>query len=583
MFWREVLLGGNYAARSVFLHTKPKAWYHKRGEDKNLAGLMGRSSALQTKTGDTLTNQINNMKNREEAVYQRYFNNCKTFEQFIENLRNLFSEAGYGQDKEILQNFGSENARAKLKAYFGTSYMLANNFQLTVNIKNPGRTNIDFKALQNLSKGNKGITISPENGKTKIELNIGVDDDSIGKIKESLNLIFNTHFDPKSHYKGGVKNFLNNIDKRIEDYITIVGGVDSAKSSLKSGYTLVGGPNSPFRYTEEDIAGAENNPSIEADINSALKDIKQFFLSPNGMNIHNGSPALRSAFELTWRTNIETKFSQAAFFMKGGVLNYLIGALGEFQTALINNYILRRAGGLTPEAVSRISETIGQRQQNKVDVTVLKDIGIQVKNYDLSVFESARQGIMYTTNTPKKFLNALQTTGAITNKPDDTTISTLESFIANYAFSADYRTLTNASSFENKVKEIFETYYAEMYNFAVQADLDDTVLFYSIAGEYLIPASHILRLISQNGSITKIPLNISWPKPYTYEYFYPTKNMASPPWRQYWEPKEGADPPYIPTEEQSTKIDNLLSTVSFSTGFQFTNLRSFLTKYSMFG
>lgn len=575
-------MGENYAARSVFLHTKPKAWYHKRGEDKNLAGLMGRSSALQAKTGDTLTNQINNMKNREEAVYQRYFNNCKTFEQFIENLRNLFSEAGYGQDKEILQNFGSENARAKLKAYFGTSYVLANNFQLTVNIKNPGKTNIDFKALQNLSKGNKGITISPENGKTKIELNIGVDDDSIGKIKESLNLIFNTHFDPKSHYKGGVKNFLNNIDKRIEDYITIVGGVDSAKSSLKSGYTLVGGPNSPFRYTEEDIAGAENNPSIEADINSALKDIKQFFLSPNGMNIHNGSPALRSAFELTWRTNIEAKFSQAAFFMKGGVLNYLIGALGEFQTALINNYILRRAGGLTPEAVSRISETIGQRQQNKVDVTVLKDIGIQVKNYDLSVFESARQGIMYTTNTPKKFLNVLQTTGAITNKPDDTTISTLESFIANYAFSADYRTLTNASSFENKVKEIFETYYAEMYNFAVQADLDDTVLFYSIAGEYLIPASHILRLISQNGSITKIPLNISWPKPYTYEYFYPTKNMASPPWRQYWEPKEGADPPYIPTEEQSTKIDNLLSTVSFSTGFQFTNLKSFLTKYSMF-
>ena len=149
MFWREVLLGENYAARSVFLHTKPKAWYHKRGEDKNLAGLMGRSSALQAKTGDTLTNQINNMKNREEAVYQRYFNNCKTFEQFIENLRNLFSEAGYGQDKEILQNFGSENARAKLKAYFGTSYVLANNFQLTVNIKNPGRTNIDFKALNN--------------------------------------------------------------------------------------------------------------------------------------------------------------------------------------------------------------------------------------------------------------------------------------------------------------------------------------------------------------------------------------------------------------------------------------------------
>lgn len=571
-------MGENYAARSVFLHTKPKAWYHKLGEDKNLAGLMNKGSALQAKTDSTLQSQIHNMEHREATIYQRYFNGCTTFEKFIENLRNLFSEVGYGQDKEILQNFRSENARAKLKTYFGTSYVSASNFQLTVSIKNPSKTKIDFKSLQNLDKGNKGITISPKHGKTEITLDIAVDENGIKKIKDSLNIIFNTRFDSGSSYKGGIKKFLDNIDSRIEDYITIVGGVDSAKSSLKSGYTLVGGPNSPFRYTEEDITGTENNPSIEADINSALKEIKQFFLSPNGMNIHNGSPALRSAFELTWRTNIEAKFSQAAFFMKGGVLNYLIGALGEFQTALINNYILRRAAGLTPEAISRISETIGQRQQSKVDVTVLKDIGIQVKNYDLNVFESARRGIMHTTNTPKKFLNELQKTGAI----DDPTISTLESFIANYAFSADYRTLTNASAFETAVKEIFETYYAEMYNFAVQADLDDTVLFYSIAGEYLIPASRILELISQNGSITKVPLNISWPQPYTYDYFYPTENMASPPWRQYWEPKEGADPPYIPTEEQSTKIDNLLSTISFSTGFQFTNLKSFLTKYSMF-
>ena len=566
----------NYAARSVFLHTKPKAWYHKRGEDKNLAGLMSSGSTLKPKTDSALNQQIKNMERRETKIYQQYFNGCTTFEKFIENLRNLFSEKGYGQDKEILRNFKSENARAKLKDYFGTDYVSASNFQLKVKISNPSQTKIDFESLQKLGEE---ITITPKH--RKIELNIGIDEDGIKKIKQSLNLIFNTRFDPRSLYKGGIKKFLNNIDDRVADYITIDGGVDNAKNSL-SGYTLVGGPNSPFRYTEEDISGAANNPTGANDINSALKEIKQFFLSPNGMNIQNGSLALRSAFELTWRTNIEAKFSQAAFFMKGGVLNYLIGALGEFQTALINNYILRRAGGLTPKAISRISETIGQRQQSKVDVTVLKDIGIQVKNYNLNIFESARRGIMSTTNTPKKFLNTLQTTGAIINKPDDTTISTLESFIVNYAFSADYRTLTNVASFEQRVKEIFETYYAEMYSFAVQADLDDTVLFYSIAGEYLIPASRILKMISENIDITGVPLKISWPKPYSYEYFYPTDNIASPPWKQYWEPRKSADPPYIPTEEQSTKINNLLSTISFSTGFQFTNLKNFLTKYSMF-
>ena len=573
------LLGENYAARSVFLHTKPKAWYHKRGEDKNLAGLMSSGTTLKPKTDSALNQQIKNMEHRETKVYQQYFNGCTTFEKFIENLRNLFSEKGYGQDKEILRNFKSENARAKLKAYFGTHYVGASNFQLKVEIE-PSKITIDLKSLQkNLGEG---ITITPKPD-DKIELNIGIDKndkEKTKKIKQSLNLIFNTRFDPNSSYERGIKKFLNKVDDRVGDYITIIGGVDDAKNSLSS-YTLVGGPNSPFRYTEEDISGAANNSIGANDINSALKEIKQFFLSPNGMNIQNGSPALRAAFELTWRTNIEAKFSQAAFFMKGGTLNYLIGALGEFQTALINNYILRRAGRLTPKAISRISETIGQRQQSKVDVTVLKDIGIQVKNYDLNIFESARRGIMSTTNTPKKFLNTLQTTGAI-NKPDDTTISTLESFIVNYAFSADYRTLTNAASFEQRIKEIFETYYAEMYSFAVQADLDDTVLFYSIAGEYLIPASRILKMISKDIDITGVPLKISWPKPYSYEYFYPTDNMASPPWKQYWEPRKSADPPYIPTEEQSTKINNLLSTISFSTGFQFTNLKNFLTKYSMF-
>lgn len=100
------VLEGGFIGRKLrrsfgFLHTKPKAWYHKLGEDKNLAGLMNESSALQAKTGDTLTNQINNMKNREEAVYQRYFNNCKIFEQFIDNLRNLFSERDMGKTKRF--------------------------------------------------------------------------------------------------------------------------------------------------------------------------------------------------------------------------------------------------------------------------------------------------------------------------------------------------------------------------------------------------------------------------------------------------------------------------------------------------
>ena len=85
-------MGENYAARSVFLHTKPKAWYHKLGEDKNLAGLMNESSALQAKTDSTLQSQIHNMEHREATIYQQYFNGCTTFEKFIENLRNLFSE-----------------------------------------------------------------------------------------------------------------------------------------------------------------------------------------------------------------------------------------------------------------------------------------------------------------------------------------------------------------------------------------------------------------------------------------------------------------------------------------------------------
>lgn len=100
------VLEGGFIGRKLrrsfgFLHTKPKAWYHKRGEDKNLAGLMSESSALQAKTGDTLTNQISNMKIEKKLYIKDILITVKLLNNLLRIFETFSLKRGMGKTKRF--------------------------------------------------------------------------------------------------------------------------------------------------------------------------------------------------------------------------------------------------------------------------------------------------------------------------------------------------------------------------------------------------------------------------------------------------------------------------------------------------
>jgi hypothetical protein len=68
------------------------------------------------------------------------------------------------------------------------------------------------------------------------------------------------------------------------------------------------------------------------------------------------------------------------FFIGSNVRNGLLGAFGEFGTALLMNYLYLKTGGYLDESVA---EVVGQNL-GKQDVQIFDAFGIQVKNYSVN-------------------------------------------------------------------------------------------------------------------------------------------------------------------------------------------------------
>ena len=299
------------------------------------------------------------------------------------------------------------------------------------------------------------------------------------------------------------------------------------------------------------------------------------------MNVAKGTPALKSAFEQTWRDNITNIEYGIAFFLKGGTLTYFNGAFGEFQIALLSNYILRRTGIKNSILASKISNTIGQTEQAKIDVTLLGNLGIQVKNYNPYTYN---YNPIETNTTAESFLNKLSSNGQGISKDDKHQVVSLTSFLANYAFSQDYRAMAGKDTIPSvkEVEKSLENYAGELYNLSINDSeaFSDTVLFYSFSGMYLVPASEILKAVYNNlkdeNHRTNMEVSIKWKgSGLSQKDMQEKQEDNSPYWTTYWHKAakgsgyRGSGWSRQPT--QDTKIKNLLSVTRIKTGFKVTN------------
>lgn len=555
----------------VALHTNPIKW---AGEGYQLFSSQAfENSRNVDQQKMRLEKQIKLLQDQEEKVYGQFFAGCKTYDDFIKRLRELF-DTKHNVDMQIIQNFAAEKIQVLLNKNFGTQIMPSKNLVTEIEIINPDVTKID---IGNILKGTSGNFKLSNN---IIKLDIRMDDAGIKAMKELLNKAQGKHFHTNSLGTDCMKAYLKHlvVEKKLPEETQ----KEKIQAITKGFHTTKFIGDSDLRYTLADI----KDESKKADIQRATDKIKKFFCSSKGLNVLNGSHALRIAFEKTWKDNIINIEHGIAFFLKGGTLTYLNGAFGEFQTALLSNYILYRTGGTKDSKLfSKISNTIGQTEQAKVDVTLLGNLGIQVKNYNPYTYN---YNPIETNTTAESFLNKLGSNGQDVSVDDKSQVLSLTSFLANYAFSQDYRAMTGEGTIPSvtDIEESLANYAGELYNLSIiqstpqSKAYSDTVLFYSFSGMYLVPASVILQAVYDNldkNNRTNVRVSIKWDGDglSSEDMKKGQGKYNSPYWTKYWHRTvEGLG--YQGTEwsrqsAQDTKIKNLLSVTRIKTDFKVTN------------
>ena len=555
----------------VALHTKPTTW---AGEGYQLF-----SSAFEnSKNVDTqktrLESQIKLLQDQEKAVYGKFFAGCTTYKDFITRLQELFDTQN-NVDMQIIRNFAAEKIQVLLNKNFGTQIMPSKNLITEIEIINPNVTKID---IGNILKGTSGNFKLSNN---IIKLDIRMDDAGIKAMKELLNKAQGKHFHTASLGTDCMKAYLKHLV--IKQNLPEETQKEKIQAITKGFHTTKFIGDSDLRYTLADI----KDESKKADIQRATKKIKDFFYSSAGLNVASGTQALKSAFQQTWQDNISSIEYGIAFFFFCGTLTYFNGAFGEFQTALLSNYILQRTGAIIKDKTlaSKISNTIGQTEQAKVDVTLLGNLGIQVKNYNPYTYN---YNPIETNTTAESFLNKLGSNGQDVSVDDKSQVLSLTSFLANYAFSQDYRAMAGKGTIPSveDVEKSLENYAGELYNLSIirstpqSKAYSDTVLFYSFSGMYLVPASVILQAVYDNldkNNRTNVRVSIKWDGDglSSEDMQKGQGKYNSPYWTKYWH-RTVKGLGYQETEwsrqsAQDTKIKNLLSVTRIKTGFKVTN------------
>lgn len=556
----------------VALHTDPTAWAEE-GEQLFSSSTAFANSQNVKKQQSRLKKQIGLLRKQEEEVYGRFFAGCTKYRDFIKRLRGLF-DTKHNIDMQIIKNFAAEKIQVLLDKNFGTQMLPSKNLITEIEIINPDVTEID---IGNILKGTSGNFKLSNN---IIKLDIRMDDAGIKAMKELLNKAQGKHFRTDSLGTDCLKTCLKhlivekNLPKETKD--------EKIQAITKGFHTTKFIGDSDLRYTLADI----KDKSKKADIDRATKKIKDFFYSSAGLNVASGSQDLKEAFKQTWEDNITSIEYGIAFFLKGGTLTYFNGAFGEFQTALLSNYILQRTGAIKDKTLaSKISNTIGQTEQAKIDVTLLGNLGIQVKNYNPYTYN---YNPIETNTTAESFLNKLGSNGKGISKDDKHQVVSLTSFLANYAFSQDYRAMAGKDTIPSvkEVEKSLENYAGELYNLSIiqstpQSEAySDTVLFYSFSGMYLVPASEILKAVYNNlkdeNHRTNIGVSIKWKGDgLSSKDMQEKQEDNSPYWTTYWH-KTAKGSGYRGSgwsrqPAQDTEIKNLLSVTRIKTGFKVTN------------
>lgn len=506
--------------------------------------------------------KINHLEANERKFYQLF--GASDFKSFKEQINKWFDQG----DIKFLKSFENELLRTQnsiFQFFKGARGQMLNQedeeVKLILNVEDVRELKIP------------GFQIKANGQEIKCqdwEISTGV------KVDKQLIKILNEVFEkkPKKDETSARKLNKDDVLKMVNEganrgYITIIAG-DHSTPTLE--FLLNVGANEYLGFSKAEI---ERILSNKDDPN--YRELREYIVRSRNkiheyiFNVLMGSASvsmeMRQATARVWNqlagANDSSGEKIVQYFSGGGnYVNVFIGAMGEFQSAVMMEYLMIKAGLKGAQA-----EIIGQEMltgvQPKRDVVVQwaanlgnkVGFGVQVKNY----------------NRTQNKIDTSMNFQAEMNKFGENATQNFFDFVANYYFNESFQQEREKEI--EQVKKFFSDQVVELYNLQTDETLSsDKISFYHISANTLVPASAIARAAYQISNM-KQPVKISSSYHGTTDEGFEKIVNGAPLFMKYWngnEPNTGA---------MASERTNIFSKITISGGFDYTAL---LENYSLY-
>ena len=516
-------------------------------------------TGLNDNSKSRIASKISSLKANEKKFYQLF--GASDFNSFRTKINSWFNEG----DIQFLKSFENQLLKTENSLF---SFFKGNRGEI---LKDEGQDikvtikaeDIEKLTLPGFQIKTKGQTIHSEN----IEINLGM------KInKNEIQKVFSNYFERSSTSKktGGITNkeinkMLSSVDNR-QFFQIEANGQDTTTVE----FFLNMGANQFLGFTKAEIQKVLTNSEdpnyrqLREFISRARNRINDYIF-----NILMGQAAvsqeMRMATARVWGQLSDANDPSGAklvqYFSGGGnYVNVFVGAMGEFQSAVMMEYLMIKAG-LRGSQAKIIGQEMINGVQPKRDVMVQwaaglgnqVGFGIQVKNY------SKRQN---TIDTSMNF-------GAEIERLGEGVDEDFFSFISNYFFNKTFQS-ERENEFE-AVKNFFSDQIIELYNLQTDETLSsDKITFYHISANTLVPASAIAEAAYKISNMRQ-PVSVS--STYKGKSDEEFEQGTPPLYLKYWNNKEPN------TGVMQSEIQNIYNSITIRGGFDYSSL---LEQYSLY-
>lgn len=493
---------------------------------------------------DLNASSIGKLKAKEEQLYAKY--GASNFEEFKAKLKSVFNL----NDQAVIGRFRPDYLQKRLSGLTQQADLYEEKVEFV----------FDFSKVKSL-----GFTLYDGQKEQRIPITY-----NYSEVKKMLNSIFKKH-----HFKTTSES-MERADALIHQLLTsgalkIYLGNEGSDQSIQEEYLVHTIPNFPWGVTKElyDDAVKINNTAILDEIDRAAQQVRHFVFEELGQG---ASPDMRRAIENIWARTFGSGVNPAHFFSGGKTKSFISGvqgAMGEFQTALLFEYLSIKLGtAALPEIKGNVRlEQSLTKEKSRTDVEIFQAFGLQVKNFAI-IEEKAESG------TYKHFMHKAGTrihpdkVGQYFGNEEADFLG----FISNYFFNSTYAVQHRDDMV--RLREILGHWLGEIMNMAVEDSVEDTVTFYMIAGRYLVPCSVILEAADKVG--LRQSVQITGPASRSDSDF--NKSTDPRPYEEYWIYLGDGD--WKVTDKNKTEFNKLIShSISIKTSFDFFDE---IEKYSLY-